>query len=270
MATRSKTKRRGPPHGPWYNQEEIDRILQSVGKIPSGRVRIKVPDVNTGGYKIRRVLRSSAVNILLNQAAGAWNFESRRRTRPTEKKLSDALNKVQNSSLRLTGLLCPSGDDASKIELSEEIVVQLSQVAERLAAALGPYPQGKTVTWSLGADGEEIIFYGGEDQVHADIEAVARIAIWSKAAAARTGSNVVNADSGPRENRATNILFARIIYIWRRVLGKELSANVSAIDNSTGSPSIRFVQACLEPLGVQLTALAISKRIKKSQKSAES
>lgn len=267
MAQKNKPRKRKHPLKPWYAPRAIDQIIRGIGALPRGRVQVTLPDLDAGGWSSRSLARRQALIILLNQAADAWHFQSNRRIGQPSQAVLKALHTVEVAANNLVNVLGPNEEgDAKANKLRDTVCFQLSHAAEQLAQELGPYPEAHSFTWRLPGEAEGITFYGGEEQVHADIETVVpglrRLAAWAKGANSRIRSRGVppGAAGRPRDE-ATEMLFRRLLFIWSHVLGKRVVTSVSPTGVPSG-PLIRFIQVCLEPLGVKLTPEAIRGRIR--------
>ncbi len=267
MAQRDKPRKRKHPLKPWYAPRDIDQIIRGIGALPRGRVKVTLPDLDAGGWSSRSLARRPALIILLNQAADAWHFQSNRRLGQPSRTVLEALRTVEVAANKLVNVLGPNEEgDAKANNLRDTVCFQLSLTAEQLAQELGPYPEAHSFTWRVPGEAEGITFYGGEEQVHADIETVVpglrRLAAWASGANSRIRSRgVPPGAAGRTPDEAINILFMRLLLIWSRVFGKSVGTSVSPT-GVPGGPLVRFIQLCLAPLGVKLTPGAIRERIR--------
>jgi hypothetical protein len=71
-------------------------------------------------------------------------------------------------------------------------------------------------------------------------------------------------------NQATRQLLGDLVGIWIGIFDQDIRTSVGAPgrhrEGQAGGPMIRFIQACIEPLGLQLSAHAIRERIKPFQR----
>lgn len=266
MAKKGNSPKRRHPLSSWYTADDFERIVNAAGKLPKGRVKVELPDMNTGGLREQSLDRWEAMRIRLNYAASAWDFESRRRTRPPSPHDLKALRTVERAANDLVNVLYSDGKDETKAKASRHTVLfELSLAADQLGPKLGPYPQVSPFKWSVPGEGKDITYYGGDEQLRADIDVVIPVlrhfATWAKDAVRRVESReVLPNPRGPRKDMATDVLVKRVLVIWIDILGKKIRASRSAKGEACG-PLVRFVEACLEPLGVELTPEAIYGRI---------
>lgn len=275
MAKKGNPRKRRHPLAPWYTTDDFERIVNAAGKLPKGRVKVVLPDLNTGSLRKKSLDRLEAMRIRLNYAASAWDFESRRRTRPPSPHDLEALRTVERAANDLVNVLHSDGEDEIKAKAKAKasrhtVLFQLSLAAERLGPKLEPYPQVSPFTWPVPGEGKDITFYGGDEQLRADIDvaipALRRLATWAKDAVRRVESReVLPNPTGPRKDMATDVLFKQVLVIWTDVLERKIGVSRS-VDGVASGPLVRFVQACLGPLGVELTPEAIRDRIKAFKK----
>lgn len=244
----------------WFTEKDVDRIIDVAGGAPTATERfpVEVHSLEKGILETRHFGARTAIRVLLNQAADRWDFEARRRKRPTAANLLRGLERVQKSARVLHDALSPvDEEERPSAILREEVLSQLAVSAEHLAPEMKPYPIG---SWVFGQDEKEnpIIIYNGEDQLRADIEAVGRLLAW-------TNATVKNFDERVwpdiREDKAAKLLIHDLQGIWVDVLRKKPSTSFTW-RKTAGGPMIRFVRACIEPLPLKMTNDAIRSRIR--------
>ncbi|MGH6660980.1 MAG: hypothetical protein ACREB6_05550, partial [Rhodospirillales bacterium] len=241
----------------WYTHDEIERIINDGldRNIPGGRVRLNLPDLTLGKLRVRHLSRKSAMTTLLNQAAGAWDFENRRRYRQPSRHDVTALGVVERASGDLVNILDGRGHGQRHAKASREtLLLLLALAAERKGSDLGPYPVAVPTTWPIEGEDRGITIYGGDDQLRADIDAVRRLNAWARNARGQL-RDVRSKPRGGQMDRPTAILMKCIFDVWTVVLGKEMKISESG-------PLARFVKTCLEPLGVTLSPQAIRERVR--------
>ena len=251
MAKKGNSRRRRHPLAPWYTADDFERIVNAAGKLPKGRVKVVLPDLNTGSLRKKSLDRLEAMRIRLNYAASAWDFESRRRTRPPSPHDLKALRTIERAANDLVTFLHSDGKDYTWAKASRHTVLfQLSLAAERLGPKLEPYPQVSPFTWSVPGEGNDITFYGGEEQLRADIAdidvaipALRRLATWAKDAVRRVKSREVLPHSkGPRKDMSTDVLFKQVLVIWTDIFERKIGVGRS-VDGVASGPLVRFIQA---------------------------
>lgn len=239
---------KGVPVGErFYTDANVDSIITAAGGLPAGDVELHLPDHDTGTLVPQRVDRRTALGHRLESAARYWEVERQWQTKPTHRQRAKEFQKIKTAAVRLLKGLQVGKDGDIDAMPNALRYGGLQAHAAIEAEALGGEPE-----WT------------GEGLFADSIAGVVRLHRW--AAAARERAEALIPRDGPgghTGDAALDNLFGSLAGIWLDIFERTPSTCVAPIEKQPGGPFLRFLRACLEPLGVNPTDEALRDHVRK-------
>lgn len=235
----------------FYTDANVDSIITSAGGLPAGDVELHLPDHDTGTLVSQRVDRRTALGHRLESAARYWEVERQWQPKPTHRQRAEEFQKIETAAVRLLKALQVGKDgDIDAMPNALRYGGLLAHAASE-AAALGGEPE-----WT------------GEGLLADSIAGVVRLRQWAAAARERAEAFIPrDGPGGHTGDAALDELFGSLAGIWLDIFERPVQTSVGKPDSSregkAGGPFVRFIRACISPLGRKLTDEAIRDRVRR-------
>jgi hypothetical protein len=255
----------------YYTEADIDRIIAIC---PTGlpETMVGFPTSTPDGSETVLVPtdRRTVLRIRLNDSVTSYLRSRNRQEKPPPSKTAKQFQRVE-ASLRksLDALGLPEGGNPD--DIPAEIVFPLRRSAGRHGARIGGFPHYPPMDQTKGHHLDP----SAPAVVKDVIQGLQCLLQWSAEAKAKAKQEM-----RPRGKRHTGDLPIRdligdLVGIWIEIFNQDIRTSVGAegsnLQGRAGGPMIRFIQACIEPLGeplgFQLTDEAIRERIRPFQRS---
>lgn len=216
-------------------------------------------------------VRKRNMHARLNKAAAAYRVTASWQNRPAPSVVRDELNAIARKTRELRKLLSTGArwgaawgsdwqtDDPLK-RMPYELRESLASAANLAAEECGGYPEFPPEPFTH--DGHVYYEWWGRDALRAALVNVERLESWANRAA-RLKQGRVKSRAGEPQHTAdaalNDFLQNSLAPIYRQYIGRK--PGTSPVDGSNGGgPWVRFMGACLEPLGQPTAAEALKKR----------
>lgn len=199
----------------------------------------------------KEMLRREALEIALNAIINNYKLSEFTRSLPTEAQIRNRFAKIQRKTADLVRLLSDGRQDNS---INTVIEYYLTNTAGEFAKRLGGYPQlPPTVMKGLLVDG--LVDYHGK-------EAVGELYYWLQALSAWSHS-LSEYTLKTHKNSREDDFFHGTAYIWNNIFEKEIATSTNWETGEAEGPFIRFIAACIEPVGIRMTSEGIRDRVRR-------
>jgi len=220
--------------GQFYSAEDIDRIVEAVGRLPNCNVEHERPNEDGSGLVTASVGRREALAERLESAAKSWHVVSQFQVEPTPKQLADAFGKIEKAAENLRKALGLPVKPRFKDETAD------MPPALRFG---GLQPYAAKENWLVTGDG----------RLREAVRGVYQLRNWAGAAKNQNEAK----GKTPRDNRSAgdvslDELFISLATIYKDIFKREIATSVGAPTSANPSqptgPLIRFLCASLTPL----------------------
>jgi hypothetical protein len=254
----------------YYTEADIDRIIATC---PSGlpEKMVDFPRATPDGSEtiLAPTDRRTVLHIKLNDSAASYHRSRSRQEKPVSSKTVKQLHAMETTARKLLKAMELS-EHGNPDDIPASILFPLRQSAGRHGARIGGFSHYPSMEQPKG------------HHLDPNAPAVLRNAIqglqyllqWSTEAKANAEQQM-----RPRGKRHTVDLPIRgligdLVGIWIEIFDQDIRTSVGAEgsgrEGQAGGPMIRFIQACIEPLGeplgIQLSDEAIRERIRTIQR----
>ncbi|MBN8531437.1 MAG: hypothetical protein J0L97_06210 [Alphaproteobacteria bacterium] len=238
--------------GPFYNDEDVSKIIEAAGGLPTKKVRLLVPSPkkDTGEYMLvdsRRALWEK-----LENAARWWDVERQYQPSPTPLQLQKVYAQIQRQTAALLKTLY-----LDEVKEGQDILAALPESLKHGGFLI---PAGREAEQKGGFP-----LFTNDGLIEDTIISIYRLQRWAKELEIRKVCEQKNYKEPKRApDAALERLFQLLLGTWYDVFQKSPGTSVDGADGTATGPLIRFVMACLAPLQLDyLTAEAIRDRIRR-------
>jgi len=206
-------------------------------------------------------VRKRNMHARLNKAAAAYRRDAIWQDRPAPSVVRDELSEMASLLRKIRAMLGISHNDFTAESVPHDLRFALRHAADIHAEKLGGFPEFPP--WTHEALGETFVQYDAGPALDAALLWLARLEVWASDAA-MLKRQIVRNTRGVRPSRQADealngFLQNSLAPIYRQYIGRK--PGTSPVDGSNGGgPWVRFMGACLEPLGQPTAAEALVKR----------
>jgi len=250
----------------YYTEADIDQIIAIC---PTGlpETMVDFPRATPDGRETVLVPtdRRTVLKVKLNDSAAAYHRSCNRQAKPAHSRTVKQLHVVKTRARKLLEAMGLS-EDESPDDIPASILFPLRQSAGRHGARIGGFPQYPPMEQPEG------------HHLDPNAPAVLRNAIqglqyllqWSAEAKANAEQEMRLRGKRHTVDLPIRGLIGDLVGIWIEIFDQDVRTSVGAEGSprqgQAGGPMIWFVQACIEPLGLQLSNDAICERIRLFQR----
>jgi hypothetical protein len=247
----------------YYTEADIDRIITTC---PTGlsETMVDFPRATSGGGEPVLVPtdRKTVLAIKLEDIAASY-FRSRNcQEEPSPSETVRQLHAIEAAGRNLLDALGVP-ESGSPDDIPTHILFRLRQCAGRRGARTGEFFQSTPIKRTL-------LDPNAPAAVRDAIQGVQYLVQCSADAKAEAEQEVRPDGKRNTGDQSMRALFGDLICIYIEIFDQEIRTSVGAAgsnrEGQAGGPMIRFIQACIEPLGLRLSTHAIRERIKPIQR----
>ena len=220
--------------GQFYSVENIDRIVEAVGRLPDTNVEHARPNDDGSDFVTVSVSRKKALAERLETAANLWHVNSQYQIEPTSKQSADAFGKIEKAAKDLL--------EALGLPVKPIFKDETADMPQALRYG-GLQPYAAKEKWLRTGDG----------RLREAVRGVYQIRNRARAAKKR---NMAKGNT-PRDNRhvgdvALDELFDSLASIYKFIFEQRIGTSVGSPGSTEAfkptGPLVHFLCACLLPL----------------------
>jgi hypothetical protein len=250
----------------YYTEADIDRIIATC---PTGlpETMVDFPRATLDGRETVLVPtdRRTALKARLNDSATPYRRSRKNSKTPPPSKTAKQFRRAEKSLRNaLDALGQPEGGIPGAIPKS--ILYPLRQAAGRHGARIGGFPGYPPMERSGG----RCLDPNGPAVVRDAIQLLQYLTQWSAEAAENAEQEMRRPKKRHTGDPVLQDLIGDLTGIWIEIFDQDIKTSMGAEGSArwgqAGGPMIRFIRACIEPLGLSLDDSAIRTRIRLIQK----
>ena len=195
----------------------------------------------------------------LNERAEHYFTLKQWQDQPPPSKQRDELEAIAKAAGRVLKKLEVFDGDLASEQTTDVLRNRLRAAADRAAEAEGGYPDLPPRFFEI--DGQKYPDYRGDEAFAASVLGIKRIAYWSKSAAKFLAPEVQKSNRERHAaDKALEVLVFQLANLYESLTGRQPSVSRPTDGGEPGGPWLRFLNACLLPLGLNLSAHALDAR----------